>query len=91
MQEGEEGSEVARFEKPEEFQAKLQLMKEREKGWDGTSVLGVYPGVAFDEGSSLLIYSSAIGIKVASIATGQLLRVHGKPEASDYFLKLALL
>ena len=61
-------------------------MREREKGWDAASVVGVYPGVAFDEGSSLLIYSSPIGIKVASIATGQLLRLHGKPEASDYFM-----
>ena len=49
------------------------------------------PGLQFDESSSLLIYSSPVGIKTASVATGQLLRLHGKPELAEYFLSIALL
>ena len=49
------------------------------------------PSCVFDETSSLLCYSSPIGVKVVNAATGKLVRVYGKNEQGDFFLQLALI
>lgn len=60
------------------------------RGWDGTD-RACLPGLVFDDTSSLLCFSSPVGIKVASVATGETLRVHGKSEQGDFYLQLAIL
>ena len=47
--------------------------------WDSLEKSAM-PSLAFDETSSLLIFTSPIGVKTASVATGNTLRVYGKGE-----------
>jgi len=47
--------------------------------WDSLDK-SMLPGLSFDETSSLLTYSSPIGIKTVSVSTGKVLRVFGKGE-----------
>ena len=58
--------------------------------WNSTD-RAYLPGLAFDESSSLLCYSSPVGVKVVSAASGKLLRVYGKVEQGDYYLQLAII
>ena len=65
-----------------EFEAKIAGFKDAQKLWDSMDK-SCLPSLTFDETSSLLIYASPIGVKVASVATGQTLRVYGKNEPGD--------
>ena len=58
--------------------------------WD-TLEKAAFPSITFDDSSSLLIYASPIGVKVANAATGATLRIYGKGEQGDLYLQLALL
>ena len=65
-----------------EFEAKIAGFRDAQKLWDSLD-RSCLPSLTFDESSSLLIYASPIGVKVASVATGQTLRVYGKAESGD--------
>ena len=53
--------------------------------WDSLDK-AAFPSLTFDETSSLLIYASPIGVKVANVATGATLRIYGKGEQGDFYL-----
>ena len=53
--------------------------------WDSLDK-AAFPSLTFDETSSLLIYASPIGVKVANAATGTTLRIYGKGEQGDFYL-----
>lgn len=82
--------EMLKVENTTEFQAKMSQYKDAMRLWD-MQCRSALPSLVFDETSSLLVYSSPIGIKVASAATGACLKIYGKVEQGDFYLQLALL
>lgn len=77
--------ELVLIENPADFTAKMQGYKEAMRSWDSMDRASM-PSLVFDETSSLLIYSSPIGVKTASVVTGQTIRVYGKGELGDFYL-----
>ena len=84
MQE-EANNSIVLVENPADFTAKMQSYKETMRTWDSMDKASL-PSLVFDESSSLLIYSSPIGVKTASVATGQTLQVYGMGEQGDFYL-----
>ena len=82
---------MVHVENESDFEAKMQAFKDVMRQWDNDSVdRTCLPSLAFDDSSSLLCYSSPIGVKMASVATGHVLRVYGKVEQGDFYLQIAL-
>jgi len=79
-QESEEPDALVFMQNEQDFQAKIAGYKEAMRLWWGTMERAYLPSLAFDESSSLLCYSSPIGVKLGSAATGKLLKVYGKGE-----------
>lgn len=72
---------------PDEFKKRMQSHKEVIREWDSLDG-AVLPGLSFDETGSLISYSSPLGVKTASVGTGELLKILGKNEQQDHYLKV---
>ena len=82
-------NELTTIDNPADFQLKMQTYKEAMRQWDSMD-RAFLPSLVFDESSSLLCYTSPIGVKTVNFATGEVLKVFGKSEQGDVYLQVAL-
>ncbi|MCL7050495.1 hypothetical protein MKW94_027772 [Papaver nudicaule] len=60
-----------------------------EKGIENTENVP-QPNAIFDESSNFIIYATLLGIKIVNLQTNKVVRILGKVENNDRFLKIAL-